>query len=308
MPAPAPLEPLPGLDARTLALEPRRLAAVMPDLKAEAHRIAATVLAGFHGRKMAGPGDSFWQYRAYGSGEPAHRIDWRRSARGETLYVREMEWEAAHTIRLHLDFSPSMYFGTPAAHHPKRDRAVLLALAAAELLLTSGERVGLLTGERPRPGSQTLNGLIAGLVMADENGPLSGPLVAIDDIPRMRPREELILLSDFLGSADEREATFDALTGRGLRCHLVHIIDPVEEAFPFSGRTEFVDPETGDKLTAGRAEEWRARYATLFGEFKAMLARNARKRDWSYTQSHTSEPAAPALLALHAALARGKEG
>ena len=43
-------------------------------------------------------GESFWQYRRFVSGEPSQNVDWRRSARDDHLYVREQEWEAAHTV------------------------------------------------------------------------------------------------------------------------------------------------------------------------------------------------------------------
>src|SRR3979411_963418 len=76
----------------------RTLAESMPRLILEARRIAATVIHGLHGRKRAGPGENFWQYRRFLSGEPARRVDWRRSARDEHLYVREQEWEDAHTV------------------------------------------------------------------------------------------------------------------------------------------------------------------------------------------------------------------
>ena len=78
--------------------EGRTLAAAMPRLILEARQVAATVLHGLHGRRRAGPGENFWQYRRFVSGEPASRVDWRRSARDDHLYVREQEWEAAHTV------------------------------------------------------------------------------------------------------------------------------------------------------------------------------------------------------------------
>src|SRR5690242_13145955 len=83
----------------------RSLAATMPRLILEARRIATTVIHGLHGRRRAGPGENFWQYRRFVSGEPADRVDWRRSARDDHLYVREQEWEAAHTVWLWADRS-----------------------------------------------------------------------------------------------------------------------------------------------------------------------------------------------------------
>ncbi|HLJ01279.1 MAG TPA: DUF58 domain-containing protein, partial [Bradyrhizobium sp.] len=88
--------------------ESRTLAASLPRLVLEARRIAANVIHGLHGRRRAGAGESFWQYRRFVSGEPAQRVDWRRSARDDHLYVREQEWEAAHTVWLWPDRSPSM--------------------------------------------------------------------------------------------------------------------------------------------------------------------------------------------------------
>ena len=86
--------------------ESRTLAASLPRLVLEARRIAANVIHGLHGRRRAGAGESFWQYRRFVSGEPAQRVDWRRSARDDHLYVREQEWEAAHTVWLWPDRSP----------------------------------------------------------------------------------------------------------------------------------------------------------------------------------------------------------
>ena len=90
--------------------EGRSLAASMPRLIIEARRIAASVIHGLHGRRRAGTGENFWQYRRFVSGVAAARVDWRRSARDDHLYVREQEWEAAHTIWIWPDRSPSMAF------------------------------------------------------------------------------------------------------------------------------------------------------------------------------------------------------
>src|SRR5688572_22256393 len=97
----------------------RSLAVAMPRLILEARRIAATVIHGLHGRRRAGSGENFWQYRRFVSGEPAHRVDWRRSARDDHLYVREREWEAAHTVWIWADRSPSMAFASRDARDSK---------------------------------------------------------------------------------------------------------------------------------------------------------------------------------------------
>src|SRR6185369_4864403 len=121
----------------------RALSATMPRLILEARRVAATVIHGLHGRRRAGTGENFWQFRRFMSGEPAARVDWRRSARDDHLYVREREWEAAHTVWIWADRSPSMVFSSPMARETKLDRALVVSFALAEVLVEGGERVGV---------------------------------------------------------------------------------------------------------------------------------------------------------------------
>src|SRR6202162_723993 len=128
---------------RRAAGQGRSLAATMPRLILEARRVAATVIHGLHGRRRAGSGENFWQYRRFISGEPANRVDWRGSARDDNLYVREQEWEAAHTVWICPDRSPSMAFSSVLAEETKLDRALVMALALAEILVEGGERVGV---------------------------------------------------------------------------------------------------------------------------------------------------------------------
>src|SRR6201988_2641246 len=129
--------------------EARSLAESMPRLILESRRIAATVIHGLHGRRRAGPGENFWQYRRFISGEPARRVDWRRSARDDHLYVREQEWEAAHTVWIWPDRSPSMLFASQLAQESKLYRTLVIALALAEVLVEGGERVGIPGLTRP---------------------------------------------------------------------------------------------------------------------------------------------------------------
>src|SRR5215472_2533498 len=121
----------------------RELAAQMPRLILEARRVAATIIHGLHGRRRAGSGENFWQYRRFVSGEPADRVDWRRSARDDHLYVREQEWEAAHTVWLWPDRSASMQFRSSLARDSKLERALVIAFALAEVLIEGGERIGI---------------------------------------------------------------------------------------------------------------------------------------------------------------------
>src|SRR3954453_10061740 len=146
--------------------ESRSLAASLPRLVLEARRIAANVIHGLHGRRPAGAGESFWQYRRFVSGEPSQSARWARSARDDHLYVREREWEAAHTVWLWPDRSPSMLFSSPLAQEPKLDRALVITFALAEILVRAGERVGMPNLLRPT-GSRNVLDKIANAIIHD---------------------------------------------------------------------------------------------------------------------------------------------
>ena len=71
------------------------LARRLPALLVAAREVAATVMHGVHGRKRAGVGETFWQFRPFVWGESTTRIDWRRSARpgeGDAALTKHISW------------------------------------------------------------------------------------------------------------------------------------------------------------------------------------------------------------------------
>jgi uncharacterized protein (DUF58 family) len=274
--------------------EARSLAAVMPRLILEARRVAATVLHGMHGRRRAGPGENFWQYRRFVFGEPAARVDWRRSARDDHLYVREQEWEAAHTVWIWPDRSPSMVFASPLVRDTKLYRALLIALALAEVLVEGGERVGI-PGLLPPTGSRNVVERMAQAILHDRSERTSLP-------PNFSPSplSEVVLLSDLWSDIADVRRTLTGLSGNGARGHVVQIVDPAEETFPYWGRIEFVDPEGGGRITAGRAQIWKTDYTGRVGLHRAEIRGETDRLAWSFTIHRTDRPASELLLALHA--------
>src|SRR5579883_535430 len=254
--------------------EARTLAESMPRLILEARRIAATVIHGLHGRRRAGPGENFWQYRRFLSGEPARRVDWRRSARDDHLYVREQEWEAAHTVWIWADRSPSMVFTSQLAQESKLDRTLVIAFALAEVLVQAGERVGIPGLMRPT-GSRNVLDKMANAIVHDVTERTSLP-------PSFAPSglAEIVVLSDFWSPMVEVKRTLSQLSATGAHGHVLQVVDPAEETFPYSGRIEFVEPEGAGEVTVGRAETDRL--------------------GWSFAIHRTDHTATEILLALHA--------
>ena len=270
----------------------RQRAAFVPDLLVEAHRVANTVIAGWHGRRKRGIGENFWQFRPYVDGESLARIDWRRSARDDHTYVRDREWEAAHTVWLWADSSPSMLFRSTLAPVSKQSRAMVILLALAELLARSGERIaspGVMDPVAARNGAERLAAAISLQTMSD----------TFPDFAHISRRSDLVLISDFLDPAEEVIERLAPIARRGIRGHVLEVCDPVEESFPYSGRTEFIDPESGEKLTAGRAETVHREYRQTYLARREGIAENLRRLGWNFITHHTDQPASTALVALH---------
>jgi uncharacterized protein (DUF58 family) len=274
--------------------EGQTLAAAMPRLILEARRVAATVIHGLHGRRRAGPGENFWQYRRFISGEPASRVDWRRSARDDHLYVRELEWEAAHTVWIWPDRSASMIFASQLAHETKLYRALVLTLALGEVLVEGGERVGIPGLMRPT-GSRNVVERMAQTILHDRSQRTSLP-------PNFAPAplSEIVLLSDLWSDIGEVRRTMTQLSGTGARGHVVQIVDPAEETFPYWGRIEFIEPEGGGRITAGRAETWRTDYTARLARHRAEIRAETDRLGWTFIIHRTDRPASELLLALHA--------
>ncbi|HSI40632.1 MAG TPA: DUF58 domain-containing protein [Xanthobacteraceae bacterium] len=266
----------------------------MPRLILEARRIAASVHHGLHGRRRAGSGENFWQYRHFNNGEPSSRVDWRRSARDDHLYVREREWEAAHTVWIWPDLSASMVYASPLVWETKRDRALVVAFALAELLVKGGERVGIPGIMRPSAARNIVEKMAESLVHAP-NLPASLPPAFAPS-----PLAEVLVLGDLWSPTPEVVGRIADLSASCAHGHVVQVCDPAEESFPFSGRIEFREPETGLVLTVGRAETWREDYVTRVARHRDAIRFEAERRSWTFLVHRTDRPASELLLALHA--------
>ncbi len=277
-----------------LAQEAAQLAGRLPDLLMQSRLIANTIAHGIHGRRRAGPGETFWQFRHFQSGEPARRVDWRRSARDDHLYVRETEWEASHTVWISVDRSPSMYFRSHLSQVRKIERAIVTALALTDLLVRGGERVGLVGLMRPS----------ARRTAAEQAADSFARQPLIDDDVLPQPEtfgrfSEFIHIGDLLSPLDEVEAALTAIAARRVHGHVVQVMDPAEETFPFSGRTEFRDPEGGLRFVAGRAESVRDAFQARMAERRDWMRRLSERLGWTNLVHHTDRPAQELVLALH---------
>jgi len=275
--------------------EAATLAAALPPLLVEARRIAATVAQGVHGRRRVGPGETFWQFRRYSTGDSSSDIDWRRSARSQHLFVRENEWEAAQSVWLWRDGSASMEYtsGGPT----KLNRAGVLALALAMLLIQAGERIAAL-GEPhpPQTGRAPLDRLAFLYLRAGEP---AATLPAPQPLPR---HAHTVWLSDFLFDAEVTLARMRLLAGAGITGHLLQILDPAEADYGFHGRVRFEGVEDATNLLVGRAENLKSEYDRRLMSHQSRIGSEARRLGWTFSVHRSDHAPHTALLALYAAV------
>ena len=201
------------------------LAKRFPPLLVAANQVADSLMFGLHGRRRAGSGEAFWQFRRYQSTDPASLIDWRQSAKSQHVYVREQEWETSQSIWVWCDRSKSMDFCSNSELSTKRDRSHLILVALAALLLRGGERVGLLglkgnllrgVGSLPR-FVEALTGEFSQLFRGG--------------IPEKRvlPRgSQVVFMGDFLEPSALLEECLKWYSSQGHRGLLAQIQDPAE--------------------------------------------------------------------------------
>ena len=284
-------------DPLSLRAKAEDQAARLPALLARAEHLAGAVRLGAHGRRRAGTGDDFWQYRPAQIGDSRRMIDHRRSAMGDLEFVREREWQIAQSVMLWVDQGASMRFASQAALPQKADRARLLGLALAIMLLRGGERVGLTgTALPPRRGTpQVLR--LAEMFCQDDATDYSPP-----EHRAMIPHARAVFISDFMGDLADVQLALTKAADRGVRGVLYHVLDPSEEAFPFTGQTIF--QSVGGTLSHEtlKASDLKSRYLERLAARKAELQRLCALTGWQYGLHHTDASAQSALLWLYSAL------
>lgn len=277
-------------------------ASTLPPLLARANTLANTVLLGEHGRRRAGLGDDFWQYRPVQLGDTYRMIDWRKSAKTNAQYVRQKEWQIAQSVCLWVDPSASMDYSSNPKRPPKLDRARLLALAASILLIRAGERVGLAgTALPPKRGDGQIWRLCEALLAEDQKEDYGIP-----EARAMIPNSRAVFVSDFMGDFEAVEHALYKAADRGVRGVLLQVLDPAEEAFPFSGRAIFESMQAQVMHETRKANDLHAKYQERLQDRKTSLRRLARVTGWQYECHLTDASVQTALLWLYRALERGR--
>ena len=285
-------------DLSSLKAEADALASAFPRLTTRAGA-ASSAQPGAAGRKRAGSGEHFWQYRAFNQEDGAHRVDWRRSARGDQLYVRETELETARTFLFWIDPTAGFHWRSADEHPTKAGRAAVLFMALSSLLSRAGERCGALGGPR-----KATTGQRAPLMMAEDLWGLD------DDAPfpdLIRDPATIFIASDFYSSLEIWKQRLAPLAAKNRNGVLLAVSDPIETGYPFEGRVRFSRPGQKSTRLIGRAETLKDAYLERFEQRRKDIRDLANELGWRVALHETTHPPAPALAALAGGVVEGVE-
>lgn len=251
-------------------------------------------LAGGHSSRRAGVSLEFLDYRSYLPGDDFRYIDWNAYGRLDRLLVRSFVHESDMPVYIIVDLSASMSLGSPS----KADYAAGLAAALAYVGLRGFDRVGLYLFSRtlhtplpPARGLAQMSRILRRLEADEPRGQTS-----IDDaleqfVASVGESGLVILISDFF-SPGGRERGLDALLRHGHEVVAVHVLAPEEVNPKGTGRTQFIDIETGRNVTLAVGEQTLSEYRGRLAEFRLQLASALRRRSILCFETTTDRPLA----------------
>jgi uncharacterized protein (DUF58 family) len=222
-------------------------------------------IPGAHTSRLRGISAEFTEYRPYRQGDDLRRIDWKLFARSDRAYIRLSNDRAILPTMIVLDASASMAF--PVATNAKWKLAAQLGVGLGAVARNSGDPVGLVVagGEEaqllpPRMRRSVTHEIIRAISATRPGGgaPLS-PSVSI----AAQYGGRLVIVSDFLGDAEDILTVASRLVAAGREVLTVHVIAH-EEIDPPRESATVSDPEAADvrrALTSDTRDSYIAAYA-----------------------------------------------
>jgi uncharacterized protein (DUF58 family) len=271
---------LPQAPLNQLKQEAAALASELGTLTTQA-RAASAAHLGSASRRRSGSGENFWQYRRHTAEDGAHRIDWRRSAREENLFVRETELETSRTFLFWVDPSAGFNWSGEDARTTKADRGLVIAMGLAGALGRSGERCAALGG-----GRAAASGPRAPARMGEDLRALP-PNAVFPPPPRVTAAA--IIISDFYAPMATWRERLSAIAGKCRDGVLLQVFDPIEADFPFEGRVRLYRPGEPREQLIGRAETVREEYIQRFGTRRSDMQELARELGWRFVSHSTAD-------------------
>ena len=274
-----------------MRLKAEELSNQIPSLYIKADRIANTIWEGMHNRNKDGVGDNFWQFRKYEYGDPAHLIDWKKTAKSNETFIQEKELQTLQNFVIWRDTSKSMNFRSSESIDTKLYRANLFTLTLTIILSKSGENI-VLNGLKSKllKGGNAVN-----FVSNQINEKVTDSYKSSPNVNEIKNNSDVILIGDFLNNIIETEKTIKELSNRGINGIIIQILDPAERFFPYKGRINFNGLEGEKNILIGKAESVRNDYKKAIKIHIEKLEKLTTSYSWKYILDNSDQDASISL-------------
>jgi len=279
--------------------------ASLPALMLRSQKIAESVLHGEHARRKPGTGENFWQFREYQPTDRPQDIDWRQSAKGDDVYIKQKEWLVTRKILFWCAGGKSMNFGSNPENpfYTKQENAQIMCLALALLLQRSFEQIGAYGQGHAGRGERAMERLGQYLL---ERGRASAEEAALPDIySSALPRHAIFIgVGDFLSPIEEIEARFEILGQQTKNALIIQTLDPAEIDLGFSGRVRFKGMD-GEEEIVSNVANIRDNYTQRITDHIRCVEELCLRYNWHYQLHRTDDDASDTLKAIWESIERG---
>ena len=255
-----------------LFLDPE-VAARVSNLELVARLIVEGFMIGLHRSPYHGFSVEFSSYRKYSAGDDLRRVDWKIFGKTDRYYVKQFEEDTNLTCHLLLDCSASMGFGKKFSY------ALRLCAALAYLMIKQSDAVGMLAFSdaavdyvKPSARSLQLKSIFSSMSRLKAAGGTSFGKGLAGLAERLARRGLVILVSDFLAPVEDLLDELSRLRHRRHELIVFQLLADEERDFPYREQIEFVDMETGGRLTT-QASYVREHYLEELGSHLDRLRR-----------------------------------
>lgn len=282
-----------------------RASASLPSLMMRAERVANGILHGDHALRKAGAGEKFWQFRDYEAGDRPQDIDWRQSAKGDRIFIRQKEWQIAQKTFFWCSGSAGMEYASSRSLPTKGDAARVITLALAILLSRAHEQVGVYGEPRTGRSEANLQTLAQRLLAPSGDTDATLPDANIFALPQ---NASLIMAGDFLDPLPRLSESFDMLSASTANALVVQVLDPQEMDLDFTGRVMFQGPRSDERETVNNVGSVRAQYKARVQEHLQGVYALCAGRNWPYILHRTDHDLAETVMALWLMIGAANQG
>ena len=221
-------------------------------LHVQLRRLIESMPLGAHAARGVQGGGDFVEHRAFRTGDEPARVDWRASARGSRVLVREQRAERRLTVHALIDTSASMKTGEPVS---KWRYGCWLGLAGAYCARRGGDAAEL-HGVAGEPSAKLRLRRIAELDVAAQTFEQLEPSGQTDLSAALAPLAErpergmAIIVSDLLSVDQVFWKQLGELRSRGWDLSILRVLAQDELSFDHTGPVRFTGLDGEEPLVA----------------------------------------------------------